>query len=197
MVSGLTPANYPVVSSVLNASNTLVIGSLALQQKAPSSGLMSYNTNLIYNLASPVAGSYQLVAGLLEPAGGTNLAGTFSLTFEVTDSSGILVPTQTFTSLVAFDNYFSDKLLSLGTFTGAISGLDFNFGMSTASITGGRAGLRVRRRPDFLAAKHPRAPGLAALRQRSPRHGVLPTPPPRGCWRGLRWGFKGDYRDAA
>jgi hypothetical protein len=158
---------------------------------------MSYNTNLIYNLASPVAGSYQLVAGLLEPAGGTNLAGTFSLTFEVTDSSGILVPTQTFTSLAAFDNYFSDKLLSLGTFTGAISGLDFDFGMSTASLEAAGFDFVFGDVPVSSPPSIPEPPawllfgsallGMAFF-QRRRREDLLAL---------LQRGFKGEYRDVA
>ena len=57
-ISGLNAANYPIVSGPLNASNTFGIGTLALQQTSATANARTYTSSLTYNLAAPVAGTY-------------------------------------------------------------------------------------------------------------------------------------------
>lgn len=135
-ISGLTAANYPIVSGPLNASNTFGIGTLALQQTSASANAQTYSGSLTYNLAAPVAGTYNLLAGLLEPVGGSFATGPFTLTFGIKEGATVLEPTQTFTSLAAANAFFSDDLLNLGAQSGSIAGLTVSLGLTTAGMVG-------------------------------------------------------------
>jgi hypothetical protein len=135
-ITGLTSANYPIVSGPLNASNTFGIGTLALQQTNASASAQTYTSSLTYNLAAPVAGTYNLLAGLLEPVGGSFATGPFTLTFGITEGATVLEPTQTFTSLAAANAFFSDDLLNLGAQSGNITGLTVSLGLTTAGTVG-------------------------------------------------------------